>query len=400
VTVETAVAEYRGGVDGLQRSALRILHVAPLPPPVSGIGVSFQHFVASAPLAQQRNWIISSSGTAATSARAKRPTPRRILRHARLTAQVVRVARQQRVDVVHLHGSSHDLSFLANGLSVAAAGLAGARTVWHLHEDLSVVQFPGRSALTRATFAGLMAAPDILALLTEKDTAIARQFVADRKLAAIPPTCSPEMLVLPVRRDHTPVRVLFVGWLSEAKGIYDLLRTAAMVRDAGSGPIPEFWLAGTARSEDQARSVRACIEELRLQSVVKLCGVVAGAEKRRVFSESHVLFMPTHLDAFPVTVLEAMAAGLPVVATNVGGLPLMLENGRGAYLSLVGDVASMAEHVQELAANPARRVAMGEANRQRFLERYHPDRVGQLAVDVYERLAGSGRPYGLTRGVV
>jgi glycosyltransferase involved in cell wall biosynthesis len=137
--------------------------------------------------------------------------------------------------------------------------------------------------------------------------------------------------------------------------------------------------------------VQAFIDRHNLHSVVKLRGLVTGADKHLVFADSHLLFLPTHWDAFPVTVLEAMSAGLPVVGTKVGGLPLMLEDGYGARLSHVGDIASMVEHLVELAEDPDRRMQMGAANRQRFLDRYHPDRVGQLAVEVYGRLAANAR---------
>ena len=365
--------------------SLRLLHVAPLPPPVTGIGVSFQHFIASAPLAAHANWVINSAGRPARSSGAKRPTPRRILRHVWLTARVMRVAREQHVDVVHLHGSSHDLSFIANGACVAATSLVGARTVWHLHEDLSVVQFPGHGALTRATFATLARAPSTLALLTEKDGMIARRYVPEHRLAVIPPTCSPEMLSIPLARARGSLRVLFVGWLSAAKGIFDLLRVAHLARRQIAGL--EFSVLGIARSEAESRSVQTFIDQHNLGSVVKLCGLVTGTDKQRMFADSHLFFLPTRWDAFPVTLLEAMSAGLPVVGTRVGGLPLMLEDGRGARLARVGDVETMVEHVVALAADPDLRLQMGRANRQRFLDQYHPDRVGQRAVDVYRRLA-------------
>jgi glycosyltransferase involved in cell wall biosynthesis len=133
--------------------------------------------------------------------------------------------------------------------------------------------------------------------------------------------------------------------------------------------------------------VQTFIDQHNLGSVVKLCGLVTGTDKQRMFADSHLFFLPTHWDAFPVTLLEAMSAGLPVVGTRVGGLPLMLEDGRGARLARVGDVETMVEHVVALAADPDLRLQMGRANRQRFLDQYHPDRVGQRAVDVYRRLA-------------
>jgi glycosyltransferase involved in cell wall biosynthesis len=371
---------------------LRVLHVAPLPPPWTGIGVSFEQFIRSAPLARQANWVINSAGAAATSSRAKRPTLRRIVRHARLTAHIVDQARRHRVDVVHLHGSSHDLSFVANGLSLAAAGMMGARTVWHLHEDLKVVQFPGRGVLTRATFAGLTRLSSVLAVLTDKDRLTAESYVPAHRVAVIPPTCSPEMVTLPLERAANTFNVLFVGWLSEAKGIFDLIRVATLLRQRSA--YIRFEVVGVSRSSEQTRQLAEVITQHHLQSVISLRGLMTGPNKYRMFADSHVLFTPTHWDAFPVTVLEAMSAGLPVVGTRVGGLPLMLEEGAGARLSPVGDVCSMADHLLEFAGDPDLRRRMGAANRQRFVQRYHPDRVGQTAVNLYERLTADARGAG------
>jgi glycosyltransferase involved in cell wall biosynthesis len=370
---------------------LRLLHVAPLPPPWSGIGVSFQHFIASAPLRVQANWVINSTGSAASSARQKLPTPARITRHARLTAQIVRLARARRVELVHLHGSSHDLSFVANGLTLASLRMLGVQTVWQLHDDLTIVLFPGSSWLTQRAFAALAPAGSKLLVLTEKDRAVGARFVANHRVSVLPPTCSPEMLTIPLDRQDHPPRVLYVGWLSEAKGIYDLLRVAALVRNRLKHV--QFDVLGVARSEEQAREVRSRVDSNDLSDTVNLAGLMTGTEKRLMFAAAHVLFTPTHQDAFPVTVLEAMSAGLPVVGTKVGGLPWMLEEGSGARLTQVGKVEAMADNLVELLADSALRSRMGAANRQRFVERYHPDQAGAAAVELYHTLAANnGQP--------
>src|SRR5438105_3191121 len=132
---------------------------------MSGIGVSVQHLLNSKPLKQQRNWVIDSGRGSAAPARGrpKRPTPGRLVHHLRLFAEVTAATHRHRPQVVHLHGSSHDLSFVGNWLSVSGAGWAGARTVWQLHQDLQVVQFPGTTLLTRGVFGWVMRTPDILA---------------------------------------------------------------------------------------------------------------------------------------------------------------------------------------------------------------------------------------------
>jgi glycosyltransferase involved in cell wall biosynthesis len=369
-------------------AALRLLHVAPLPPPWTGIGVSVQHALASRPLHAQANWVVNSSRAraASTSATPKKPTPERVVRHARLAARVGRHVRERRIQVVHLHGSSHDLSLFGNWLSIVAAKAAGARTVWHLHEDLGVVAFPGRTPVARRAFAALMATPDAVAVLTPKDRRLASRLVDERRLAVVPPTCGPELLSLPIARPEAPVRVLYVGWLSQAKGIDDLVRVAAAVRDARPGVV--FDVLGTGRTAADTDAVRRAIEERGLASTVLLHGVRTGQAKVASFARANLLYTPTHWDAFPVAVLEAMSAGLPVVGTDVGGLPSMLERGRGAVLTAVGDVDAMADAILRLARSPELRHAMGAANRARFVEDYHPDRVGQLMMDLYRQLVG------------
>ena len=367
-------------------SALRLLHVAPLPPPWSGIGVSVQHALASRALHAQANWVINSSRGADISAgaRPKKPTPKRMLRHARLAARVSRLVSKRHIQVVHVHGSSHDLSLFGNWLSIVAARVAGAHAVWHLHEDLGVVAFPGRTPLTRRLFAALMVAPDAVAVLTPKDRRLASTLVSERRVAVVPATCGADLLALPITRSDAPVRVLYVGWLSRAKGIHDLVRIAAAVRDAR--PKIVFDVLGTGRTTADTDAVRRAIEESGLASVVLLHGVRTGQDKAASFARANVLCMPTYWDAFPVAILEAMSAGLPVVGTNVGGLPSMLEQPRGAMLTTVGDVDGMAGALLQLARNPDLRHAMGAANRARFLAHYHPDRVGQLMLDLYWRL--------------
>ncbi len=367
-------------------SSLRLLQVAPLPPPWSGIGVSVQHLLTSTPISRQATWLLNSSSGAlpGDSRRPKTPTLRRIVRHARLTLELMRTVRQHRIHVVHLHGSSHDLSFIANGLTVIGARLTGARVVWQLHQDLAVVEFPGTTPLSRAVFASLMLAPHALVVLTEKDRTIATRFVDQTKVAVIPPACSTDMLSIPLKRPDRNFRVLYVGWLTQAKGIYDLLQVAQSVQQ--HLPQITFSILGTGSSNEETDRVRGLVERCGLKSHVNLCGVVTGEAKRKMFADAHVLFTPTYRDAFPLAVLEAMAAGLPVLGTNVGGIPFMVDHRRGGLLTKVGDLGQMGHYLLELAHDPSLRFDMGKTNRERFWREYHPDRIGQMALELYTEL--------------
>ena len=367
--------------------SVRVLHVGPLPPPWTGMATSMENFLKSGPIGSQENWVVDTSRKVVPGAPqcGKPPTLRAVMRQAHLGLRAMSAVRQNRIQIVHFNGSSHDLSFLGNFLTILGVRLAGARVIWHLHDDLEVVSFPGRKWLPRAVFRVLMHGTDSVAVMTEKDKRIATALVSPSRIKVIPPVSSPEMSTVPLERNEDKeIRALFVGWLTAAKGIYDLLEVALRTRE--SRPPIVFHVLGTGMSNTETDAVHRFVEEHRLQSRVKICGVLTGEQKRRTFAQAHLFFLPTHWDAFPVVVLEAMSAGLPVLGSKVGGLPYMCENGQGGFLIDVGDIDQLTKRLLELARDPALRLAMGKANRARFMERFHPDKVGQTALDLYTGL--------------
>jgi glycosyltransferase involved in cell wall biosynthesis len=263
--------------------------------------------------------------------------------------------------------------------------VAGARTIWHIHDDLSVVQFPGQTRLTRGTFSALAHLPDAFAVLSEKDREVAERYVSGKKLAVLPPTCDPQLLSAPLERADGAIRVLYVGWLTPAKGIYELLAVARALQ-ARHKQI-HFDVLGTGMSANETQAVEQLVQDLNLGSMVRLWGVITGDAKCQMFANAHVFFTPTHWDAFPVAVLEAMAAGLPIVGTRVGGLPGMFGTpSGGALLPDVCDVEQMIDCLRLLAEDPHLRTRMGAENRARFIEQYHRDRIGEATIGLYHRL--------------
>ena len=100
---------------------------------------------------------------------------------------------------------------------------------------------------------------------------------------------------------------------------------------------------------------------------------------------------PARADTFPTTVLEAMACGVPVVASDVGGIPEQVVEGETGQLVPVGDAAGMAQAIESLLADRARRDAMARAARERAVERFDARRMVDAYVDWYERLAEESR---------
>jgi glycosyltransferase involved in cell wall biosynthesis len=102
-------------------------------------------------------------------------------------------------------------------------------------------------------------------------------------------------------------------------------------------------------------------------------------------SVADLLLVPSEQESFGLVALEAMASGVPVVASRVGGLPELIEEGKTGFLRPMGDIPAMLEASLEILTNRARRRAMGEAARARAIEHFRPEVVLPRYLEVYER---------------
>ena len=90
-----------------------------------------------------------------------------------------------------------------------------------------------------------------------------------------------------------------------------------------------------------------------------------------------------------MVVQEAMAAGVPVIATRVGGIPYQLEDGKSGYLVEPGDVDALAVRLDALLTDPGMRSAFSESANRRAVEQYRADSVARATVDVYRSIIGN-----------
>ena len=102
-----------------------------------------------------------------------------------------------------------------------------------------------------------------------------------------------------------------------------------------------------------------------------------------------MFLLPSELESFGLSALEAMAAGVPVVGSDAGGLPEVVRHAESGYLLPVGDVEGMAARTIEILRDDERRREMGEAARHRVASLFDADRVVEQYEAVYERVIGA-----------
>ena len=149
-------------------------------------------------------------------------------------------------------------------------------------------------------------------------------------------------------------------------------------------------VAGSPHLEPQtAASLTAAIERHSLQDNLRLLG--ARSDVPDLLAASDLFVLSSRQEGFPITILEAMAAGKPVVATDVGGCAEAVVHGETGLIVPPEDPAALANAILYLLQNPEQARRMGEAGRKRVEEHFTVDAMVRKHIELYERLIAEKR---------
>lgn len=175
--------------------------------------------------------------------------------------------------------------------------------------------------------------------------------------------------------------VLFVGRLDSEKNIDELIRAIAPLPGVRAEIVGE----GTCRDDLGALAAR-----LGITDRVRFHGLVSDADLVRAYRSAQLFCMPGTVELQSLATMEAMAAGLPVVAADALALPHLVYSGLNGFLYPPGDVDALSAHIAQIAGDPAKRVAMGEASRH-VIARHDLGRTLDIFEELYRGVASLPR---------
>lgn len=287
--------------------------------------------------------------------------------------------------IVHIHGASR-ASFWRKSVFMAIALAAGCPVIFHLHGG-GFARFyeeecgPVRRRLARFF---LERAARIIVLSSQWRSWMASAMHNPHVVCiANPMQMHPEPS--PAARKNA---LLFLGRLERSKGIFDLVDAVAALRD--THPDVRLILAG-----DDVDDVAGYAAERGVAQAITFTGWVGPETKKALLDSAGVFVLPSHAEGSPISLLEAMAAGLPSVATAVGGIPDVVADGINGMLVEPGDVATLVRVLRKLLADRMLRSRLGAAARETVRLRFDADHVIGELEKIYASLGlartGKGR---------
>ncbi len=174
--------------------------------------------------------------------------------------------------------------------------------------------------------------------------------------------------------------ILYVGRLTKRKGVDILLKAIPMIKDL----IPNIllYIIGEGPQDNELKEI---VKDLNIDNNVKFLGFVSEEEKYSYYKHVDICIIPSIDEPFGIVLLEAMACGKPIVASNVGGIPFVVEDGKTGILVKPGDVDILAEKIIMLLQSEELREQMGMAGKEKTAN-FSWQVIAEQTVKIYKDL--------------
>jgi len=174
--------------------------------------------------------------------------------------------------------------------------------------------------------------------------------------------------------------IFFIGNFNERKGIDILIRAFNEVKKSISDS--NLFIAGSGEEESNLKNL---VKKLDLESDIKFLGFVKGDKKFSLIKSANILVLPSVWESLPIAVLEGMACGKPIIASNVGGIPYLVDEGVNGFLVRPGEVKELSDKIIKVLKNKKLQKSMGKASL-KMSEDFEWSKIAEKTYKVYKEI--------------
>lgn len=282
-------------------------------------------------------------------------------------------------NIVHIHTCS-GLTFYLDCVYAYIARIFGAEYILHVHGgrfiDFIQSQTGLKQKLAKATFAK---AGKVIALSSQWKQRFEQKLQLSNVTVIVNGVGLPGEIDLNKRiKNH----IVFLGAITKNKGVLDLITALAQVDSAF-----HLHIAGNFCADISERDLIAHIDSFpNLAHKVTIEGVVKGQKKHELMQTCDIFCLPSYIEGLPMSVLEAMAYKQAVLASDVGGLPDLIQSGENGILVAAKDINSLAQALNELLSDQVRKQQLSQAGSETFHKSYSLEAICPQYDNIYQEL--------------
>ena len=369
------------------QAKLRILVSGHLPPPMGGVATYYQSLLNSS-LPQQVDFcFVETSSQRRTLSQSGLFTFSNLISAITDCGRFTKAVIKHRPQLTHI-GTAFGLSYVKHSVCVLIARLFGSRVLLHPHCGFSAL-YTNQPRWWQWFFRRIIRFTNGVVTLSSEWN----------QLITIVPGCAvyylPNAIDLTAYRTATLKRrvveqnppllkVLYLGYLGKAKGSFDLVEAAKEIL-AKNIPV-KIDLVGEELAKGEVERLKKQIDQTGLGNVVSLHPPVIGSKKIEMLLEADIFIYPSYCEGMPIAVIEAMASGLPIISTRVGGLPDLVKDGINGILVEAGHPDQLVRAILYLSLNPDQRFAMQMNSFQSAINNFDIEKLVPRLVNIYSKV--------------
>lgn len=300
------------------------------------------------------------------------------------------IRRNRKFDIIHVQNSHLCLA------STSIKRIFGIPLIWHCHILLSQWSRIAKQHFENLERTLSNEADMVICGSKESANQLQQHFgTATEKIVVIPPILGVEKFFPieirdAIRREKKDIerRILYVGRISEEKGLHTLLLALKSLLDRGQ-PV-KLLVVGGATDREYLRRTLEVIGNLGIRKNVFLRGYVDLQELRKIYWSSDIVAIPSLTESFGRVAVEAMAAGIPVVASDVGGLKELIVDGVTGVKVRPEDPQALADAISGILGDEKRAMELVRRASELAKERYSSKNVMSDLLGVYNLLTSRG----------
>lgn len=281
-----------------------------------------------------------------------------------------------RPQIVHIHTASYT-SFWDKVGYILLAKMCFRKIIVHIHGGFFEKFYVNSNPAARFVIRKTLGFCQQVCVLSDIWFDFFKKIIPEEKITIVPNGINVAPFATSINSKSARPSFLFVGRVGGPKGVYDLLRAAKLIPKKMNC---ELWFMGNGELDN----VKQISADLGLS--VKILGPKFGQEKYDIFNRAWCFVLPSHAEGLPITILEAFAAGLPVIATQVGSIPQVVIEGQNGFLFEKQNVNDLAQLMMKIIEDDNGRNLMGRINRDQALEKYDINKSATRISGIYDDL--------------
>ena len=255
------------------------------------------------------------------------------------------------------------------------------KVIYHIHGAMYHLFYEGASPFVQRCIQHFINTTDCLIVLSDWWRDYFKAAFQPRMIRIVPNIVNATEGNPTTRQATEPIKFLFLGRIGERKGIYDLLDVLHQNHKLLQG---QYSL--TLGGDGETKKLQSLIDQYHLSDHVQFLGFVTGPGKEKLLREADVYILPSYNEGLPISILEAMSFGLPIISTKVGGIPEVVHHHKNGILIDAGDKIAIHEAIEFFINHSEKINEYGKQSHEIVSKNYFPKPVMETLANVYHAI--------------